>query len=101
MHASYKIDLKQVLKVNLRGNTFERECINLNNFFVCLSKICPWAINLSGCSKRGIGVFLSISPKVRPPCTHTVSLAIDNIGPYGAILSMVGLILQQRYFVMV
>ena len=37
MHASYKIDLKQVLKVNLRGNTFERECINLNNF-LCVSQ---------------------------------------------------------------
>jgi len=34
-----------------------------------LSKICPWAMNLSGCSKWGVGIFLrtlSLS-KIGPP----------------------------------
>ena len=32
-----------------------------------LLKICPWAMNLSGCSKRGVGVFSqTLSPKNRP-----------------------------------
>ena len=33
-----------------------------------LSKIRPWAMNLSGCSKRGVGVFWEPSlPKIGPP----------------------------------
>ena len=32
-----------------------------------LSKICPWAMNFSGCSKRGVGVFSrTLSPENRP-----------------------------------
>ena len=39
-----------------------------------LSKICPWAMNFSGCSKRGMGIFSRTPlPKIGPP--------ISKVGP--------------------
>ena len=39
-----------------------------------LLKICPWAKNLSGSSKRGASVFLRIV--IKKPTSHAVSLAL-------------------------
>ena len=35
-----------------------RRAIALNCLHTIIPKICPWAMNLSGSSKKGIGIFL-------------------------------------------
>jgi len=47
-----------------------------------LSKIHPWAMNLSGCSKRGVGIFSrTLSPESRPTPFEKLGPPYLKVGP--------------------